>query len=61
MPPIPTRPAATATSARRAQDDAQALAARLQLTEEDLADAERKAKAWMAKWEAEKQKDKKEE
>ena len=47
--------------ARRAQDDAQALAAKLRLTEEDLADAERKAKAWLAKWEADKQKDKEEE
>ncbi|HKM55839.1 MAG TPA: AAA family ATPase, partial [Isosphaeraceae bacterium] len=47
--------------ARRAQADAQALAAKLRLTEEDLADAERKAKAWLAKWEADKQKDKEEE
>ncbi len=44
--------------ARRAQDDAYALAAKLHLTEEDLANAERKAKAWLAKWEADKQKDK---
>ena len=47
--------------ARRAQDDAQALAAKLRLTEEDFADAERKAKDWLAKWEADKQKDKEDE
>jgi len=47
--------------ARRAQDEAHALAAKLCLTEEDLVDAERKAKAWLAKWEAEKQKHKEDE
>jgi tetratricopeptide (TPR) repeat protein len=40
--------------ARRALADAQALAAKLVLTENDLVDAERKAKAWLASWEAEK-------
>jgi hypothetical protein len=43
-------------TARRARGDAQALAAKLVLTEEDLAEAERKAKAWLANWEAEKKK-----
>ncbi len=47
--------------ARRVRDVAQALAAKLRLTEEDFADAERKAKDWLAKWEADKQKDKEDE
>ncbi len=47
--------------ARLARDEAQALAAKLRLTEEDFADAERKAKDWLAKWEADKQKDKEDE
>jgi SIR2-like domain len=38
-------------ASRRARAEAESLAARLVLTEEDLAAAEAKAKAWMKKWE----------
>jgi hypothetical protein len=40
----------TRDRARRARDDAQALAPRLHLTDADLAEAERKAKAWLEEW-----------
>jgi hypothetical protein len=42
--------------ARRLREDAEALAARLALTQADLDDAEAKAKAWLAEWERSKPK-----
>ena len=47
-------------AAHRARTESEVLAAKLRLTEEDLAAADAKAEAWLAEWEKQKKKKKKE-